>query len=346
MEYDATVSTTIVKSWRFEYDGIHLLRVDERYDSNNSGSITEADSWRRLHENSHRPGSLSHLLAKKVYNYASNTTGTPSGSTDYFYAYDPVGNVTAISNGAGTRPYAFTQDAWGNELSVGAFTGDNWTTARNAGVWEHQTGKWLDGFTGLYYFHARFYDSKVGRFVGRDPVREVGGKIYALAYNRPTKNSDPSGRYGGCGGCINYPPGGPEPNPLGPDRRGCKSPKSLQDITGGPCSCLPSDIKSWSEGILDWVDIWGGIFDDPGSTDKSNAFRHCLWQCLLTQHCGKNIAALAGWWHENPNPKDPDYIADIINNQEGRRNGMEAPCPANCYQMCREDLDNGILVGR
>jgi len=155
---------------RFEYDGIQLLRVDERYDSDSSGTITEADSWRALHENSHMPGSLSHLLAKKVYTYASGTTGAPSGSTDYFYAYDPVGNVVAISNGAGARTYAFTQDAWGNELSVGAFTGDNWTTARNAGVWEHQTGKWLDPFTGLYYFHARFYDSKVGRFVGRDPV--------------------------------------------------------------------------------------------------------------------------------------------------------------------------------
>ncbi|MCA9443492.1 MAG: hypothetical protein KC964_22010, partial [Candidatus Omnitrophica bacterium] len=68
--------------------------------------------------------------------------------------------------------------------------------------------------TGLYYFHARFYDPEVGRFVGRDPVREYGGEIYSLAYNIPTKNSDPTGRYGGCGGCIRYPPGGPEPNPF------------------------------------------------------------------------------------------------------------------------------------
>jgi len=121
VEYHTSVSTTVANWRRFEYDGIQLLRVDERYDSDSSGTITSADSWRRLHENSHRPGSLSHLLAKKVYTYASGTTGAPSGSTDYFYAYDPVGNVVAISNGAGTRTYAFTQDAWGNELSVGAF---------------------------------------------------------------------------------------------------------------------------------------------------------------------------------------------------------------------------------
>ncbi|GMV67320.1 MAG: hypothetical protein AMXMBFR75_31120 [Candidatus Hinthialibacteria bacterium] len=31
-------------------------------------------------------------------------------------------------------------------------------TARTAGITEHQTGKWNDPFTGLCYFHARWYD--------------------------------------------------------------------------------------------------------------------------------------------------------------------------------------------
>ncbi|MBV6481475.1 MAG: hypothetical protein DIKNOCCD_01198 [bacterium] len=44
-----------------------------------------------------------------------------------------------------------------------------WASARTAGITEHQTAKIQSAFSGLYYFHARWYDPLVGRFVGRDP---------------------------------------------------------------------------------------------------------------------------------------------------------------------------------
>ncbi|MCK6496537.1 hypothetical protein L6Q85_09800 [bacterium] len=91
---------------------------------------------------------------------------------------DPVGNVLAIYNanstGRGNELYYFTQDAFGIELTTSPFSGTVWSTARTAGITEHQAGKWIDPFTGLYFFHARWYDSGVGRFVGKDPIPQIG----------------------------------------------------------------------------------------------------------------------------------------------------------------------------
>ncbi|MCG3196563.1 MAG: hypothetical protein GHCLOJNM_01039 [bacterium] len=91
----------------------------------------------------------------------------------------------------GEEVYWFSQDAFGNELSISPFAGTSWQTARNAGITEHQTGKWIDPFTGLYYFQARWLDAGVGRFVGRDPIGFQ--EEYVLTHNMPTRFVDVDG---------------------------------------------------------------------------------------------------------------------------------------------------------
>jgi len=332
IEYDTSDPDEIVSWKRYEMDGLHVLRIDERYDSNSSGTITDADGWRTVEKNTNLPGDLAHLVAKSSYTYTSQTTSTGT-ATDYYYGYDPVGNLVAVSDDQGARAFDFSQDAFGNELSVGAFARDAWSTARAAGVYEHQTGKELDPFTGLYYFHARWYDPEVGRFVGRDPVREIGGTVYTLGKNQPTKYSDPTGK---CTDCR-YPPGGSN----------CNYPASLRDITLGPCHCHLESIHDWSLGVLDWFNDWGAIFDIPGNQNRSNAMRHCVWQCTLTYHCGTFLAWLVAQGHEYEHPKDdPDRIADEWNNQVGREIGRNVKCPHECYSKCRKALDSGDLAFR
>jgi RHS repeat-associated protein len=48
---------------------------------------------------------------------------------------------------------------------------------------------------GLYYYRARYYDPKIGRFLSDDPLGFEGGdsNFYAYVFNDPVSLSDPSG---------------------------------------------------------------------------------------------------------------------------------------------------------
>jgi RHS repeat-associated protein len=57
------------------------------------------------------------------------------------------------------------------------------------------TGREYDPDTGLYYYRARYYDSKAGRFITRDPIGFGGGdyNLYAYVGNNPVNLIDPWG---------------------------------------------------------------------------------------------------------------------------------------------------------
>ncbi|MBV6481005.1 MAG: hypothetical protein DIKNOCCD_00716 [bacterium] len=137
---------------------------------------------------------------------AETYISTPNSSNDYTYTYDALGNVQVVYKASGTvgqEAYFFTQDAFGNELSSDAnipisnrtnlLGGATWATARTAGITEHQTAKIQSAFSGLYYFHARWYDPLVGRFVGRAIYRPDEEHPYVFCYNSPLTVGDPTG---------------------------------------------------------------------------------------------------------------------------------------------------------
>ena len=66
-----------------------------------------------------------------------------------------------------------------------------------------------DSTTGLYYDHARYYDSVVGRFVSQDPEGFAAGDtdLYRYVGNNPTGGTDTSGYQG---------PGSKDPGDLNP----------------------------------------------------------------------------------------------------------------------------------
>jgi RHS repeat-associated protein len=178
---------------RYEYDGLNLLRVDERCDSDADGIIEAGETtWRMVELNTHHTGQLGAQIGKRVYHYASGSC-TPSSYDDYSYAYDAVGNLVMVFDDGGDEAFHFAQDAFGNEVLPSAFGATAWDESRDAGVMEHQTGKTLDPFTGLYFFHARWFDSVVGRFVGRSPLPVFQEPAYEYAMNSPAVAFDPDG---------------------------------------------------------------------------------------------------------------------------------------------------------
>jgi RHS repeat-associated protein len=77
-----------------------------------------------------------------------------------------------------TREY----DPYGNPIQGGTTSGHAFT------------GREWDAETGLYYYRARYYDPKIGRFLSEDPIGLLGGiNLYAYVGNNPCNLKDPFG---------------------------------------------------------------------------------------------------------------------------------------------------------
>jgi RHS repeat-associated protein len=112
----------------------------------------------------------------------------------YFHA-DGLGSIVKATNAAGAVALTRQYDAWGN-LETGAsepgyaYTGREW-----------------DPETGLYYYRARYYDPRLGRFISEDPIGFEGGdNFFAYVDNNPVNITDPLGEAG-------QPPKKPSPKP-------------------------------------------------------------------------------------------------------------------------------------
>jgi RHS repeat-associated protein len=105
------------------------------------------------------------------------------GVKTYLHA-DALGSIVATFSGTGSLKTLRSYDSFGNFDESGsqanfpyAFTGREW-----------------DRETGLYYYRARYYDPKIARFIGEDPIRWFGGwNLYTYVANNPQTFVDPSG---------------------------------------------------------------------------------------------------------------------------------------------------------
>jgi RHS repeat-associated protein len=102
------------------------------------------------------------------------------GGVASYYVADHLGSIVQVTDASATVTLTRQYDAWGNPIQ-GA------TTSGNA-----FTGREWDSETGLYYYRARYYDPKVGRFLSEDPMRD-GNSSYSYVGNNPVSYVDPLG---------------------------------------------------------------------------------------------------------------------------------------------------------
>jgi RHS repeat-associated protein len=97
---------------------------------------------------------------------------------------DRQGSVVDLVNQDGTVLNHFVYDGFGTR------TGTTAVDFRYG-----YTGRELDVETGLYYYRARYYDSKVGRFISEDPIGFSAGdtNLYRYVGNNSTNYTDPTG---------------------------------------------------------------------------------------------------------------------------------------------------------
>ncbi|PSB14254.1 hypothetical protein C7B65_26655 [Phormidesmis priestleyi ULC007] len=103
---------------------------------------------------------------------------------------DQLGSVRALVGNDGTVRNRYDYDAFGNVTST-------MTNATDTSRYQY-TGREFDGETGLYYYRARYYDSRNGRFIGQDPTGfgAGDGNLYRYVGNSPTNTTDPTGLHG------------------------------------------------------------------------------------------------------------------------------------------------------
>ena len=106
-----------------------------------------------------------------------------------YYHNDALGSPVAATDSNGTLLWRESYAPYGERLTREASGNDT--------VW--YTGKQEEAAFGLNYFGARWYDPKIGRFMGVDPAGFSADNIqsfnrYAYANNNPYLYVDPDGR--------------------------------------------------------------------------------------------------------------------------------------------------------
>lgn len=144
----------------FTYDGLDVVMDDDT----NEGITTYQNA----------PGIDKKLKMKR------------SGDNQYFLA-DHLGSTVGLADSSGALSSSTGYDSFGN------------ATNRSFATRYQFTGREFDETTGLYYYRARWYDAKLGRFISEDPIGFAGGDInlYGYVYNRPLMLTDPSGNLPG-----------------------------------------------------------------------------------------------------------------------------------------------------
>jgi len=103
---------------------------------------------------------------------------------DTFFLGEALGSTAALTDPTGALVTEYSYEPFGKTSSTGSPTANPF----------QYTGRENDG-TGLYYYRARYYDPRVGRFTQEDPIRFGGGDVNLYAYvgNSPLGSADPLG---------------------------------------------------------------------------------------------------------------------------------------------------------
>ena len=109
---------------------------------------------------------------------------TGQSEVNYFYHFDGLGSVVALSKSDGTIAAQYTYDAFGTATVTGTEYGNPYRF----------TGRRWDDESGLYYYRARMYKPDIGRFLQPDPIGYEGGlNLYAYCGNNSIVFIDPYG---------------------------------------------------------------------------------------------------------------------------------------------------------
>jgi RHS repeat-associated protein len=179
------------------------------------------------------------------------------------------------------------------------------------------TGREWDPETGLYYYRARYYDPKVGRFISEDPIGFEGSlHFFMYVEDIPTNGRDPYGLRGS-GVAPWHVPGQ----------------STIADPFKPPGGKLQRCTAAWVRSYLIYKDVSSG---KPQSV-RDDQEGHCLMHCYIRRYCGWNTDSLGLWWERRQERqmrekgyKYPPSPADICANRRGINCHPSLSCEVCC----------------
>ena len=210
---------------------------------------------------------------------------------------DAQGSALALTDDAGVTRTQYAYTPYGATTATGDVSSNPF----------QYTGRENDG-TGLYYYRARYYSPLFGRFISEDPTGFAGGtNIYIYALSSPLNYIDPLGLV------------------------------SIREILGqigavGPVDASTANdlanqaLRDAQKSGLD------GLHNGP-----ADAYRHCLWSCMMAQKIGADQAKKVGDLHEKYGENPPgETCMDLNNNAKGRdAAGNGKDCSSSCMNLLR-----------
>ena len=130
-----------------------------------------------------------HVTTNYIYGLSlDHPVSMTVGGETYYYLYDHLGSVIALTDESGKVTAEYEYDVWGN-------------TVRQVGDIENPfrfTGREWDAESGLYYYRVRYYDPIIGRFISRNPspgllTNPQSFNKYTYTFNNPLSYVDPFG---------------------------------------------------------------------------------------------------------------------------------------------------------